>query len=73
MDIHLKTGAHISKSISNNYTHCQDQELSVHTIKISMQALVLGKYYYYNSLLAVSMDYHITKLLRIQNMTCRVI
>ena len=49
------------------------QSLTKETTKILIQSLVLGRIDYCNSLLPGRSTYHINKLQRLQNMSCRVI
>ena len=74
----LKNKTHVNKLTSTLYTtikhissihHCLDEE----TTKVLVQALVLSKLDYCNSMLVGSEQYHIDKLQWIMNMACRVI
>ena len=78
MDKHLKNKDHINRITSSTYNmlrkiHQSRSLLDKHTTKIIVQALVLSKMDYCNSLLLGSPEYQIDKLQRIQNMACRVI
>ena len=78
MDKHLKNKDHINRITSSTYNMLRKIQqsrslLDNHTTKIIVQALVLSKMDYCNSLLLGSPEYQIDKLQRIQNMACRVI
>ena len=78
MDKYLKYKDHINRITSNTYNilrkiHQPRSLLDKHTTKIIVQALVLSKLDYCNSLLLGSPEYQMDKLQHIQNMTCRVI
>ena len=77
IDNELKSTVHINKLTSTLFItirkiakirHLIDKEMT----KILMQALVLGKLDYCNSLLIGTSEYNLDKLQRIQNMSCRV-
>ena len=78
LDAELKHTTHINKLTSSSFNtlhtisrvRCHlDQE----TTKILVQALILSKLDYCNSLLLGTPKYNIAKLRRIQNMSCRMI
>ena len=78
LDVELKHTIHINKLTSSSFTtlhtisrvRCHlDQE----TTKIIVQALILSKLDYHNSLLLGTPKYNIAKLQRIQNMSCMMI
>ena len=78
MDKYLKNKDHINRITSGTYNilrkiHQSRSLLDKHTTKIIVQALVLSKLDYCNSLLLGSPQYQIDKLQCIQNMACRVI
>ena len=78
MDKHMKNKDHINRITSGTYNvlrkiHQSRSLLDKHTTKIIVQALVLSKLDYCNSLLLGSPEYQIDKLQCIQNMACRVI
>ena len=78
MDSYLKNKDHINRITSSTYNtlrkvHQCRSLLDKHTTKIIVQALVLSKLDYYNSLLLGSPEYQMDKLQCIQNMACRVI
>ena len=78
MDKYLKNKDHINRITSSTYNilrkiHQSISLLDKHTTKINMQALVLSKLDYCNSLLLGSPEYQLDKLQCIRNMACRVI
>ena len=48
-------------------------KLNFNTAKTVVQALILSKLYYYNSLLAGTPECHLSRLQCVQNMACRVV
>ena len=77
-DKYLKNKDHINRITSSIYNilwkiHQSRSLLDKHTTKIIVQALVLLKLHYCNSLLLGSPEYQMDKLQHIQNMACRVI
>ena len=77
-DNKLKSGVHVNRLISALFItikriaiiwHLLDEE----TMKIMVQALVLSKLDYGNSLLMGMTDYNLDMLQKIQNMACRII
>ena len=78
MDKYLKNKDHSNRITSITYNtlrkvHQSRSYLGRDTTKIIMQALVLSKLDYCNSLLPGSPEYQLDKLQHIQNMACRVI
>ena len=78
MDKYLKNKDHINRITSSTYNilrkvHQSRLLLDENITKIIVQALVLLKLDYYNSLLLGSPEYQMDKLQHIQNMACRVI
>ena len=78
MDKYLKNKDHINRITSSTYNIlkkvCQSRSLlDKNTTKIIVQALVLSKLDYCNSLLFGSPEYQMDKLQHIKNMACRVI
>ena len=78
MDNLLKNHYHINRICSQLFCTIKSVQ-AVHSkldhdrAKIIIQALVLSKLDYYNSLLAGSAKYQLEKFQRVQNMTCRVV
>ena len=78
LDAELKHTIHINKLTSSSFkTLCNISRVRCHldqdTTKILVQALILSKLDYCNSLLLGTLKYNIAKLQRIQNMSCRMI
>ena len=78
LDAELKHTIHINKLTSSSFnTFCNISRVRCHldqeTNKILVQALILSKLDYCNSLLLGTPKYNIAKLQRIQNMSCRMI
>ena len=78
MDSLLKNGSHINKITSSSYCKLCDiarirPSLDSKTAQLIVQALVLTNIDYCNSLLAGSSQYQLSKLQRIQNMSCQII
>ena len=78
MDKYLKNRDHINRITSSTYNilrtvHQSRSLLDKHTTKIIVQALVLSKLDYCNSLLLGSSEYQMDKLQCIQNMAFKVI
>ena len=78
MDCFMKNSHHISKISGSLYGLLKDvRSICLHinqdTAKILVQALVLSKLDYCNSLLLSSAQYELDKLQRVQNMACRVV
>ena len=78
MDSKFKNDAHINKICSTSFLylwniikvqHLMDRK----TAQVVVQALVLSRIDYCNSLLMGSVEYQINRLQRVQNMACRVI
>ena len=74
----LKSGMHVNKLTSALYitikrTASIQHLLDEKTTKIMIQALVLSKLGYCNSIFMGMTDYNLDKLQKIQNMTCRII
>ena len=77
MDKHLKNKDHINRIISSTYNmlrkvHQSRSLLDENTTKIIVQALVLLRLDYCNSILLGSPEYQLNKLQCIQNIACRV-
>ena len=78
LDAKLKHTIHINKLTSSSFnTLCDISRIRCHlgqeTTKSLVQALILSKLDYCNSLLLGIPKYNIAKLQRIQNMSCRMI
>ena len=78
IDNELKSTVHINKLTSTLFITIRKIAKIRHlidkgTTKMLMQALVLSKLDYCNSLLIGTSEYNLDKLQRIQNMSCRVI
>ena len=78
LDAELKHTIHINKLTSSSFnTLCNISQVRCHldqeTTKILVQALILSKLDYCNSLLLGTPKYNIAKLQRIQKMSCRMI
>ena len=78
LDAELKHTTHINKLISSSFNTLHNISrvrchLDQETTKILVQALILSKLDYCNSLLLGTPKYNIAKLQRIQNMSCRMI
>ena len=78
MDELLKGNHHVNKITSQLFTCLRDitstrHHINQETAKIIIQALILSKLYYCNSLLAGAAQYQLNKLQRTQNMTCMII
>ena len=78
MDKVLKNANHINWLCKSSYAQLQDilkirSSLDATTAQVIVQALVLSKLDYCNSLLTGMANYQIKKLQCIQNMTCRII
>ena len=77
-DTEMKNAEHVNKLCKQLYpvlkrTAKVRQSLTKEATKILIQSLVLGRIDYFNSLLLGTSKYHINKLQRLQNMSCRVI
>ena len=78
LDAELKHTIHINKLTSSSFNTLHNISrvrchLDQETTKILVQALILSKLDYCNSLLLGTLKYNIAKLQRIQNMSCRMI
>ena len=78
LDAELKHTIHINKLTSSSFNTLHNISrvrchLDQETTKILVQALILSKLDYCNSLLLGTPQYNIAKLQRIQNMSCRMI
>ena len=78
LDAELKHTIHIKKLTSSSFNTLHNISrvrchLGQETTKILVQALILSKLDYCNSLLLGTPKYNIAKLQRIQNMSCRMI
>ena len=78
LDAELKHTIHINKLTSSSFNTLRNISrvrchLDQETTKILVQALILSKLDYCNSLLLGTPQYNIAKLQRIQNMSCRMI
>ena len=78
MDCYMKNSYHINRLCSQLYGSLRRiQQTRAHldedSAKIIVQALILSKIDYCNSLLAGSPEYKLDKLQRAQNMACRII
>ena len=71
-DYALKPGMHVNKLTLKRIASIQHL-LHDKTTKIMMQALVLSKLDYCNSLFMGTTNYNLDKLQKIQNMACRII
>ena len=78
MDYFMKNSHYINKIIVGLYGLLKDVRsiyfhINQDTVKILIQALVLSKLNYCNSLLSGSAQFELDKLQRVQNMACRVV
>ena len=78
MDKLLKNTAHINKTVSTTYCQIRNSQkirskLDIESTHTVVQALVLLRLDYCNSMLQGSADYRLHKLQKIQNMACRVV
>ena len=78
MDKLLKNSVHINKLTSGSYYQLRNvkkirDKLDLESAKTVVQALVMSKLDYCNSLLLGSPEYQLDKLQRIKNMACRVV
>ena len=78
MDKLLKNTAHINKTVSTTYCQIRNiqkirSKLDIESTRTVVQALVLSRLDYCNSMLQGSADYQLHKLQKIQNMACRVV
>ena len=78
MDKLLKKTAHINKTVSTTYCQIKNiqkirSKLDIESTRTVVQALVLSRLNYCNSMLQGSADYQLHKLQKIQNMACRVV
>ena len=78
LDAELKHTIHINKCTSSSFNTLHNISrvrchLDQETTKVLVQALILSKLDYCNSLLFGTLKYNIAKLQRIQNMSCRMI
>ena len=78
LDCKLKSTVHVNKLASSLYVNLHKisqirHHLDTETTKMMVQALVLSRLDYCNSLLLGMLDQNLRKLQRIQNIACRVI
>ena len=78
MDNTLKNQVHINNLTSLAFNQMLNirricSKLDHDTTRTIIQALVMSKLNYYNSLLLGSVDYQLKKIQRIQNMACRIV
>ena len=78
MDNTLKNQVHINNLTSSTFNQMLNirricSELDCDTTKTIIQALVISKLDYCNSLLLSLADYQLKKIQRIQNMACRIV
>ena len=78
MDKLLKNTAHINKTVPTTYCQIRNiqkirSKLDIESTCTVVQALVLSRLDYCNSMLQGSADYQLHKLQKIQNMSCRVV
>ena len=78
MDKLLKNTAHINKTVSTTYCQIRNiqkirSKLDIESTRTVVQALVLSRLDYCNSMVQGSADYQLHKLQKIQNMACRVV
>ena len=66
---------HLSSSLYQQLRNIQNirEKLDFETAKIVVQALILSKLYYCNSLLVGTPECHLSHLQHVQNMACRVV
>ena len=73
-----KNTAHINKTVSTTYCQIRNiqkirSKLDIESTCTVVQALILSRLNYCNSMLQGSADYQLHKLQKIQNMACRVV
>ena len=78
IDSELKLSTHINKIVSSSFNTLRNiarirQHLDCDTTKTLVQALIISRLDYCNSLFLGIPQYNLDKLQRIQNMSCRVI